>query len=43
MLIVNEPQKVVEATLTASLLKSKINSVEAMQFNILTNQGAAFG
>lgn len=43
MLIVNEPQKVVEATLTASLLKSKINSIEAMQFNILTNQGVAFG
>ena len=42
MLIVNEPQKVVEATLTASLLKSKLNSVEAMQFNILTNQGVAF-
>lgn len=42
MLIANEPQKVVEATLTASLLKSRLNSVEAMQFNILSGQSVAF-
>ena len=42
MLIANEPQKVVEATLTASLLKSRLNSVEAMQFNILSGYNIPF-
>lgn len=42
MLIANEPQKVVEATLTASLLKSRLNSVEAMQFNILSGYSVPF-
>jgi hypothetical protein len=42
MLIVNEPQKVVEATLTASLLKSADNDEEALEFKVVTDQAPAF-
>lgn len=42
MLVANEPQRVVEATLVAQLLKSEDDGAEPLEFEIVTDRATAF-